>query len=89
MSDERRKIFEQLEAANKRSSELKGMLNRAKSDLFCKNKPTNPTIFARWQTELAEVGRRIQRLQFELGEANGRSGPAHDRHRPHGSSMQG
>ncbi len=42
---------------------------REGAKVMTKNKPTNAVIFAGWQKALAELTRKRQRLQFELGEA--------------------
>ena len=64
----REQVFAELQNANARISVLKMQISRAKSDLFLHNKPTHPTLFSKWQTELAYMQRKSQALQFELGQ---------------------
>jgi hypothetical protein len=68
----RAEIFERLQHAEEKLAERKMQIARAKSDLYSRNKPTNPTIFSKWLKEEADLKRLCQRLQFEMGEAKRR-----------------
>ena len=69
---ERLEIFDKMQKADERIAVLKMQIARAKSDLFTHNRPTNPNTFRQWQTELSELQRKRQRLQFEMGEVKRR-----------------